>query len=207
MAHVAAATPSAFEELYRRHRGAVLMQARKLCASRELAEEVRRRLHLAVAQRATATGPALGGVERWLSSIVRNRAIDAWRAPPRARSRGGRRGRRAAARRGRGRRRRRRARAHALAHRRAADGPAPSGLPGVLRRHDPRRDRESAQTPLGTIRGRVRLGLQKLRKGLDETTAQPSGAGLTEDAESRDQRRTICTATVACAPRLNAMAR
>lgn len=79
MRDLAAGDPDAFEELYRRHHRRVLMQARKLCASPELAEEVANDTFLALWRGAHMYRPERGSVSSWLSGMVRNRAIDAWR--------------------------------------------------------------------------------------------------------------------------------
>lgn len=79
IAQIADADAGAFEELYRRHADQAFMLARKLCASRELAEEVTQESFIALWRSADRYRPALGSVKVWLASIVRNRAIDAWR--------------------------------------------------------------------------------------------------------------------------------
>lgn len=79
MTRIADGDVAAFDELYRRHDRRVLMQARKLCASRELAEEVAQEAFLSLWRGAHAYRPGSGSVGAWLSSMVRNRAIDAWR--------------------------------------------------------------------------------------------------------------------------------
>src|SRR4051794_22270386 len=79
VAHVAKADADAFEELYRRHCDHAYMLARKLCSSRELAEEVMQESFISLWRSAHRYRPALGSVRVWLASIVRNRAIDAWR--------------------------------------------------------------------------------------------------------------------------------
>ena len=79
MADVARGSTDAFEELYRRHSRDVLLQARKLCAGRELAEEVAQDAFLSLWRGAHTYRPGASGVGPWLSSMVRNRAIDAWR--------------------------------------------------------------------------------------------------------------------------------
>ena len=79
------------------------MLARKLCASRELAEEVAQEAFISLWRGAQGYRSSTASVSAWLSSIVRNRAIDAWRRasvrPVEVEAR--RRGRRPAARRGR----------------------------------------------------------------------------------------------------------
>ncbi len=79
MSHVAAGDAAAFEEIHRRYAGGVHTQARKLCASRELAEDVAQEAFLSLWRGAHAYRPGAGSVGAWLSSMVRNRAIDAWR--------------------------------------------------------------------------------------------------------------------------------
>ncbi len=79
MRDLAAGDTGAFEELYRRHHGRVLMQARKVCASPELAEEVASDAFLALWRGAHLYRPERGNVSSWLSGMVRNRAVDAWR--------------------------------------------------------------------------------------------------------------------------------
>src|SRR5881296_2825589 len=79
VAQIADGDAGAFEELYRRHSAQTLMLARKLCANRELAEEVVQESFISLWRSAHRYRPALGSVAVWLSSIVRNRAIDAWR--------------------------------------------------------------------------------------------------------------------------------
>src|ERR1700709_560422 len=78
MDRIAAGDEIAFQELYRRHGRNTLLQARKLCASGALAEDVGQESCLALGRRASRYRPALGSVSVWLSSMVRNRAIDAW---------------------------------------------------------------------------------------------------------------------------------
>jgi RNA polymerase sigma-70 factor, ECF subfamily len=78
-AHVADGDTDAFDELYRRHNRRVLMQARHLCATRELAEEVAQETFISLWRGAHLYRPARGSVSTWLSGMVRNRAIDAWR--------------------------------------------------------------------------------------------------------------------------------
>ncbi len=79
MAAIAAGDGHAFEELYRRHHRNASAQARKLCASSELADEVTQDAFLSLWRGAHRYRPGLGSVSTWLSSMVRNRAIDAWR--------------------------------------------------------------------------------------------------------------------------------
>jgi len=79
MTRIAAGDTAAFEEIYRRHGQRVLQHARKICASRELAEEVAQEALISLWRGAHAYRPGSGSVGAWLFSVVRNRAIDAWR--------------------------------------------------------------------------------------------------------------------------------
>jgi RNA polymerase sigma-70 factor (ECF subfamily) len=173
MTRIAAGDVAAFEELYRRHDRRVLMQARKLCASRELAEEVAQEAFISLWRGAHAYRAGSGSVGAWLSSMVRNRAIDAWR--------------RAAVRpvsvemaeEGSGQ----------LQAAGSAEPPAPERalalsligeLPAAQKEAvflayfgDMTHSEIAAHTdaPLGTIKGRIRLGLERMRPGFEE----PSG--------------------------------
>ena len=79
MTHIADADADAFAELYRRHIRRVLAQARKLCPNNEVAEEVAQETFISVWRSAHRYRPALGSASAWVSGIARNRAIDAWR--------------------------------------------------------------------------------------------------------------------------------
>jgi len=170
MQHIAGGDADAFDEIYRRHSHHALSQARKLCASRELAEDVAQETFISLWRSAHRYRPGLGSVSVWLSSIVRNRAIDAWR--------------RAAAR-----------PAETPAY---EDGPGQlhsaigAGTPPperaavlALIAELPAAQKEAvflayfgamthaeiatwADAPIGTIKGRIRLGLEKLREGLED---------------------------------------
>lgn len=79
MKRVSAGDTQAFEELYRRHgRGAFLL-ARKLGAPTELAEEVVQDAFVSLWRRAGSYRADRGSVGAWLGTIVRNRVTDAWR--------------------------------------------------------------------------------------------------------------------------------
>lgn len=180
MARVADGDSAAFDELYRRHGHRSLMLARKLCASRELAEEVTQEAFISLWRGAHAYRPGVGSVGAWLSSMVRNRAIDAWRrtsvrpveveafeeGPGQLRGDA------------------------------SAEGPAPERAVALSLIADlPAGQREAvflayfgdmthseiasfAGAPLGTIKGRIRLGLEKLRAGFDEATSVPPRAAI-----------------------------
>ncbi len=188
MAHIAAGDEHAFDELYRRHGKHALLQARKLCASRELAEDVAQETFLSLWRSAHRYRPALGSVPVWLSSMVRNRAIDAWRRsavrPVEVTSDD-----------------------HGPDQLHTAIGsetPAPEravvlALLGEL----PAAQRESvflayfagmthqeiadwSDVPLGTIKSRIRLGLEKLRSGLEEQAVAPSTSRQSEGSSVSD---------------------
>ena len=178
VAQIAAGDADAFEELYRRHADHAFMLARKLCASRELAEEVTQEAFIALWRSADRYRPALGSVSVWLSSIVRNRAIDAWR----------------------------RAAVRPVETPVVDDGPGQlqtaigDGTPAPERAvvlsligELPAAQKEAvflayfggmthdeiaawSHAPLGTVKGRIRMGLQKIRHGLEEEAQQPATA-------------------------------
>jgi RNA polymerase sigma-70 factor (ECF subfamily) len=194
----------AFEELYRRHSGQALMLARKLCPSRELAEEVVQEAFISLWRSAHRYRPGLGSVNVWLGSIVRNRAIDAWR--------------RAAVRPvevpvlvdGPGQ----------LLSAIGADTPAPeravvlsliAELPGPQKEavflayfgdmtHD--EIAKWADAPLGTIKGRIRMGLQKLRLGLEAQarTPEPPPSRVAALAGARRRRAALTSCRGEAAP-------
>jgi RNA polymerase sigma-70 factor (ECF subfamily) len=179
MTRIADGDTAAFDELYRRHGHRALMLARKLCASRELAEEVTQEAFVSLWRGAHAYRPGAGTVTAWLSSMVRNRAIDAWRrasvrpveveafdeGPAQLRTA---------------------VRDEPAAPERAAalsliaELPAPQKEAVFLAYFGDMTHAEIAThsgAPLGTIKGRIRLGLERLRGGLEEATAgAPRGA-------------------------------
>jgi RNA polymerase sigma-70 factor, ECF subfamily len=79
LARIAEGDTAAFDEIYRRHSRRAFLQARKLCATPELAEEVTQEAFVALWRGARHYRPARGTVSAWLAGMVRNRAIDAWR--------------------------------------------------------------------------------------------------------------------------------
>jgi RNA polymerase sigma-70 factor (ECF subfamily) len=189
MDRIADGDTEAFDELYRRHSRTVLAQARKLCASRELAEEVAQETFISLWRSARRYRPALGSVSAWLSGIVRNRAIDAWRrtaARPREvpSSEDG------------------PAQLHGLV---GADPQAPErSLALSLIAKLPAAQKEAiflayfggmthdeiatwADAPLGTVKGRIRLGLEKLRGEVEQRPGTPS----TRPAQPRPQLRAV----------------
>jgi RNA polymerase sigma-70 factor, ECF subfamily len=204
MSHIAEGDTEAFEEIYRRHSRHALIQARKLCASRELAEEVAQETFISLWRSAHRYRPGLGSVSAWLSSMVRNRAIDAWRrtvvrpvetpayedGPGQLRTAVG---------------------AEMPPPERAAvlaliaELPAPQKEAVFLAYFGGMTHAEIADwahAPIGTIKGRIRLGLEKLRAGLEEQAQpprlqpQPARSGLkavpvrVEVLDSERRRRT-----------------
>jgi RNA polymerase sigma-70 factor (ECF subfamily) len=200
MQHIAGGDAHAFDEIYRRHSRQALLQARKLCASRELAEDVAQETFVSLWRSAHRYRPNLGSVSVWLASMVRNRSIDAWR----------------------------RAAARPVETPAYEDGPGqlhsaidatapPPERAAVLAliAELPAAQKEAvflayfagmthveiaewAGAPVGTIKGRIRLGLQKLRAGLeDETSPEPTFAPPVCELDEARRRRTAESAPVA----------
>ncbi|MEA2157224.1 MAG: hypothetical protein QOE11_3364 [Solirubrobacteraceae bacterium] len=176
MARIAAGDTRAFDELYRRHHRAALLHARKLCAGRELAEEVMQEAFVSLWRGAHRYRPGLGSVSAWLASMVRNRAIDAWRRasvrPVDAVGFDDSRGAVQTASPG-----------DARVPDRVAALSMLSGLPPAQKEvlflsyfADMSQSEIAARAgaPLGTIKGRLRLGLEKLRSGLEEPPVRHS---------------------------------
>lgn len=190
MAYIANGDGRAFDEIYRRYSPNALIQARRLCASAELAEDVAQETFVSLWQGAHRYRPALGSVSVWLSSLLRNRVIDAWRRTtvrpvevPALQDGSG--------------------QLHAAL---GAAMPAPDRAVVLeLVAELPRAQKEAvflayfgemthaeiaewAGEPLGTIKSRLRLGLQKLRAGLagepiaPATVAEPAPVAELEPA-------------------------
>ena len=176
MTWIAEGDVRAFDEIYRRHRRAALAHARSLCASSEQAEEVMQEAFVALWRGAHGYRPGLGTVGAWLSRVVRNRAIDAWRRasvrPVEVAIPGS---------------------GHNRLQSAVAPDPAGAERAAVLARMAelPAAQREAvflayfadmthaeiaahAEAPLGTIKGRIRLGLDKLRDGFEDRPAAPT---------------------------------
>ena len=69
----------AFEEIYRRYGRIAFGLARRLGASREQAEDIVQESFVSVWRNAGQYSAMRGSTSTWLSAIVRNRATDAWR--------------------------------------------------------------------------------------------------------------------------------
>jgi RNA polymerase sigma-70 factor (ECF subfamily) len=175
---VARGDAQAFELIYERHATAVFSLAYRICGVRAAAEEVAQEAFLAVWRRGATYDRSRGSVRTWLLGVVHNRAIDALR--------------RATA------HERRRASDEQAAE--LIEAPERTDVE-IARREDARSMRaliEALPTeqrrvielayfggftheqiaamldvPLGTVKGRMRLGLEKMRAGI-ETTGAPS---------------------------------
>jgi RNA polymerase sigma-70 factor, ECF subfamily len=176
MTWIAEGDVRAFDEIYRRHRRNALAHARSVCASREQAEEVIQEAFVALWRGAHGYRPGLGTVGAWLSRMVRNRAIDAWRrASVRpvevAISEGGHYGLQGAV------------APPSSGPERAAVLACMAELPAAQREAvflayfadmTNAEIAAHAEVPLGTIKGRIRLGLDKLRHRYEDAPAAPT---------------------------------
>jgi RNA polymerase sigma-70 factor (ECF subfamily) len=79
MAHVDRKDPLAFEVLYDRHGGAAYSLAYRIVGDRTGAEDVAQEAFLSIWRSNARFDRARGSVRSWLLSVVRNRAIDAHR--------------------------------------------------------------------------------------------------------------------------------
>lgn len=171
MTRVQGDDPTAFGELYDRHAAAALGVARSICASSAHAEDVVQEGFLSIWRSRATYEPARGRTFRgWAMQIVRNRAIDSRRqagvrpritsgdvkAPPGAATRS--------------------------AHDEAVERSEHRGLNDALERLPQAQAEvialayfggmshtqiaEKLHLPRGTVKGRMRLGLEKMRRGL-----------------------------------------
>ena len=172
---VAAGDSRAFEVVFERHAGAAFSLAYRMCGSRSRAEEVVQEAFLSLWRSGTRYDRARGSVRSWVLSVVHNRAIDALRRnlPRDARD----------------------VRDEGLTERM----PAPELTDQEVERRDDARRVHSAlhelptdqrrvielayfggfthsqisemlELPAGTVKGRMRLGLAKLRLSLGEAS-------------------------------------
>ncbi|MCB0876673.1 MAG: sigma-70 family RNA polymerase sigma factor [Solirubrobacterales bacterium] len=79
MAHVDRKDPHAFEVLYDRHGGAAYSLAYRIVGDRNAAEDVAQEAFLSIWRSNARFDRARGSVRSWVLSVVRNRAIDALR--------------------------------------------------------------------------------------------------------------------------------
>jgi RNA polymerase sigma-70 factor, ECF subfamily len=180
VAAVAAGDVAALDLLYRRYRSLAFGVACKLLRDRAAAEDVVHDAFLSVWRAASSFQPGRGSPRAWLLRIVRNAAIDSLRARELARRPGT-------------------TFAHLQAHAPTDDdvcwtvttasearrlGAALTALPPEQRSaielaffggltHDQIAERTGV--PLGTVKGRVRLGLRRLRRDLQDLA--PSSPG------------------------------
>jgi RNA polymerase sigma-70 factor, ECF subfamily len=166
--------PDAFEVFYDRHGGAAYSLAHRIVGDREVAEDVTQEAFLSIWRSKARFDAARGSVRAWALGIVRNRAIDALRSASRPAPKLDRDDETAletqpAA-----------ERTEAEAIRRETAGRLREAL-GVLPREQSRvielayfggfshsEIAEMLGAPLGTIKGRMRLGLEKIRATLAE---------------------------------------
>jgi RNA polymerase sigma-70 factor (ECF subfamily) len=161
----------AFEVVYERHSGAAYSLAYRMCGSRGPAEDVTQEAFLAIWRSGSRYDPARGSVRTWVLGIVHNRAID-WLRRSVVQDR-------------------RRASDEGLAERleaqerteveaaRRDEASSVRALMGKLPEEQSRviqlayfggfTHSEIARmldTPIGTVKGRMRLGLEKMRAGV-----------------------------------------
>jgi len=171
MALVRDAEASAFEIVYERHSGVAFSLAYRMCGQRAMAEDIIQEAFLALWRSGMRYDRARGSVRSWILAIVHNRAVDALR-------------------RGAAHTRRRedeseadrlehpeRTEVEAARRQEAADiRQALDALPAEQSRvielayfggFTHTEIAEMLQTPIGTVKGRMRLALDKLRTALD----------------------------------------
>lgn len=71
--------PRAFEVIFDRHAGAALALAKRMCGRRGLAEEIVQEAFVSLWRSAARYDPSRGSVRSWVLRVVHNRAIDAFR--------------------------------------------------------------------------------------------------------------------------------
>jgi RNA polymerase sigma-70 factor (ECF subfamily) len=170
--------PRAFELLYDRHGGAAFSLAYRMVGNRVIAEDVSQEAFLSIWRSRKRYQADRGSVRTWVLGIVHHRAIDALRRNLVHE--------------------RRRASAEGIEERHEAPERERTDVEAA-RREEARHVREALgelpdeqcrvielayfggfshgqisemlETPIGTVKGRMRLGLDKLRKGLEEKVA------------------------------------
>jgi RNA polymerase sigma-70 factor (ECF subfamily) len=79
MALVAAGDPAAFATLYDRHGTVAYSLAHRMCGRRQAAEDVVQEAFLSAWRRSSSYDPARGSLRTWLLGIVHHRAVDSLR--------------------------------------------------------------------------------------------------------------------------------
>jgi len=79
MAHVQDGNARAFEVIFDRHADAAFSLAYRMCGRRTMAEDVVQEAFLSLWRSGARYDRARGGVRSWVLSVVHNRAIDAFR--------------------------------------------------------------------------------------------------------------------------------
>jgi len=178
MALVARGEAGAFETIYERHCGAAFSLAYRMCGTRSLAEDVAQEAFLSIWRSGGRYDRARGSVRTWVLGIVHNRAIDALRRSVVHE--------------------RRRASDEGIEERfearertdvEAARREEASTIRGMLEELPDEQSRvielayfggfthseiaEMLGAPIGTVKGRMRLGLEKLRGQLAPQGALP----------------------------------
>jgi RNA polymerase sigma-70 factor (ECF subfamily) len=178
MALVAKGQARAFETVYERHCGAAFSLAYRMCGSRALAEDVAQEAFLSIWRSGGRYDRARGSVRTWVLGIVHNRAIDALRKSVVHE-------RRRASDEGIEERFEARERTDVEAARRE-EAETIRGMLGTLPSEQSRvielayfggfthsEIAEMLGAPIGTVKGRMRLGLEKLRGQLAPQGAMP----------------------------------
>ncbi len=167
----------AFEVLFDRHADAAFSLAYRMCGRRSMAEDVVQESFLSLWRRGASYDPTRGSVRSWVLSVVHNRAIDAFRRETVRTSRDvgdeGVAERVAASERTEAEVERR----DEARHVRSALGELPADQRQVIElaffggfTHT--QIAEMLKLPAGTVKGRMRLGLTKMRVALGGDTAR-----------------------------------
>jgi len=182
MHHVRKADPLAFEVMFDRHSSAAFSLAYRMCGRRTLAEDVVQEAFLSLWRRGGRFDGTRGSVRSWLLGAVRNKAIDSFRHESAKAGRDVNDEEAIGAMPAREETEREVERRDDARH---VHG-ALAQLPGEQRRvidlayfggYTTREIADMLDLPAGTVKGRMRLGLVKLRLSLGEPTT-PTGNSL-----------------------------